>query len=258
MSDLRTRTITALIGLILISFVLYFGGIALKSVVLIASIFAIYEMNRALKLINIKLNILALALGIIGILVLQSLKFNVFYSLIIVFFVTAISYLFSKNISLMDSGLTVMMFYYIPLNLSLLVELDKTPFLYLVFVIAFSTDTFAYLSGSKFGKIKLLESVSPKKSVEGFIGGILGCLICSILYLVYFDLNLSVLSIIFIVLASIMGQMGDLFASKIKRLTGIKDYSNLLPGHGGIMDRIDSILFIIPLIYSLLNIINNL
>ena len=88
----------------------------------------------------------------------------------------------------------------------------------------------------------MLESVSPKKSVEGFIGGILGCLICSIFYLMYFNLNFSILSVIFIVLASVMGQIGDLFASKIKRLARIKDYSNLLPGHGGVMDRIDSII----------------
>ncbi|SUB76119.1 phosphatidate cytidylyltransferase [Peptoniphilus indolicus] len=258
MSDIRTRAITALIGLIFISIVLFIGGVILKGAILLVIILAIYEMSRALNLINIKLNIIAIMVGLIGIIGLQNLNLNIFSSLIVVFFVLAITYLFSNKISLVDSGMTILIFYYIPLNLSLLISLDKTPFLYLVFIIAFSTDTFAYLTGSKFGRIKLLESVSPKKSVEGFIGGILGCLICSIFYLIYFNLNLSILSVIFIVLASVMCQIGDLFASKIKRLTGIKDYSNLLPGHGGIMDRIDSIIFIIPLIYSLLNIVNNL
>lgn len=258
MGDFRTRFTTAIIGLIILLFVLYQGGIFLGITVLAVSLLAIYEMRMALKRININLIILPLILGIISIYSLKMLNLNIFISVIIVFFICAITFLFTDKSTLIDTATTLMMFLYIPLNLSLLLNLDKTPFLYLVFIIAFSTDTFAYFIGSKFGKVKLLEAVSPHKSVEGFIGGILGCILCSILYFAYIKYSINILTIIFIVFASVLGQFGDLTASKIKRLAGIKDYSNLLPGHGGMLDRIDSLLFIIPLIFSMLNVMNNL
>lgn len=258
MNDLKKRVITAIIGLIIVITVLFKGGIFLELAVLLASLISVLELNQAIKKINVKLNLISILFGILSLYILEVLNLNIFISLIIVFFVATIYFIFDKKTTLIDTGLTIMAYIYIPMNLNLLTELYRTPFLYLVFIIAFSTDTFAYLIGSKFGTIKLLESVSPKKSVEGFVGGIIGCLICSILYLKYVNYNLNLISIIFIVLASILGQLGDLFASKIKRICEIKDYSNLLPGHGGMLDRLDSLLFITPLIYCLLNFLNNL
>ena len=128
------------------------------------------------------------------------------------------------------------------------------------FVISFSTDTFAYFVGSTFGKHKLIEKVSPNKSVEGAIGGTFFSLVITTIYFVMLNkyngiYNINALVILIILLSSIAGQFGDLFASKIKRYTEIKDYAQILPGHGGILDRFDSLIFISPFIYILYNLI---
>ena len=123
--------------------------------------------------------------------------------------------------------------------------------IYLVFIIAFSTDTFAYFVGSSIGKHKLIPKVSPNKSIEGSIGGVLGCLILTLIYFKYINLPISIVAVLFIIVASISGQVGDLIASKIKRVTGIKDYAKILPGHGGILDRFDSTILVIPFVYML-------
>lgn len=126
-------------------------------------------------------------------------------------------------------------------------------------IAAFGTDTFAYIIGMKFGKHKFTK-ISPKKSLEGCIGGIIGAVIISLIY-TYFvnkfgNLSISYLVIIGISLAlSILAQLGDLSASSIKRYMGVKDFGKLIPGHGGMLDRIDSILFIAPFAYFLLTII---
>lgn len=120
-----------------------------------------------------------------------------------------------------------------------------------IFLITVSTDVFAYLVGVNFGKHKLAPTISPKKSWEGSIGGTGVTLILAITYLLVFDLN-TVLSIeanifMMIVLAffmSVLGQIGDLVASYMKRKQGVKDFSQLFPGHGGVMDRFDSVIFV--------------
>ena len=120
-------------------------------------------------------------------------------------------------------------------------------FFILIFVIAWITDVFAYIVGSLFGRHKLIPSVSPKKSVEGAIGGIfgtmLGCVVVAFIMQTVSDLEPNYwmfLAIGFV--GAIISQLGDLVASLVKREYGIKDYSNILPGHGGIMDRFDSII----------------
>jgi len=142
---------------------------------------------------------------------------------------------------------------FIPLIYSL--ENGKFLIWYLAFA-AWGTDTFAYFVGCKFGKHKLTP-VSPKKSVEGSVGGILGAVIFSLIYTYSINklgnMEISYLTISIIsILLSILAQLGDLSASSIKRFTGIKDFGNLIPGHGGMLDRIDSILFIAPFAYFLL------
>ena len=121
---------------------------------------------------------------------------------------------------------------------------------------AWGTDIFAYVIGKRFGKHKFSE-VSPKKSIEGCIAGILGAVIIAIIYTFainkIFDLQYSYLFVVIVTaILSMIGQVGDFAASSIKRYVDIKDYSNLIPGHGGMLDRIDSLMFLAPFAYVLL------
>lgn len=132
-------------------------------------------------------------------------------------------------------------------------------FVWYVFLIAWGTDIFAYLIGKNFGKHKFTE-LSPKKSIEGCIGGIIGAIVLSMAYTIrcnyVWNLQINYLYIFGIsIFLSVISQIGDLAASSVKRHCGIKDYSNLIPGHGGILDRIDSVVFILPFAYFLLSII---
>ena len=129
--------------------------------------------------------------------------------------------------------------------------------LYLI-LIAILTDTFAYIIGMLIGKHKIIPSVSPKKSVEGCIAGtIMGTIIPVVFYQTVIPSDLNIVSVIIMTLVlSILGQIGDLFFSKIKRENKIKDFSNIMPGHGGILDRVDSLTFIVLGYAVIVNIIN--
>ena len=120
---------------------------------------------------------------------------------------------------------------------------------------AWGTDVFAYFVGKAIGKHKF-SKVSPKKSIEGCIGGTIGAVVLMLIYTYfvnkYLGQNYSYLYIGIIgVLLSLLGQIGDFAASSIKRYVDIKDYSNLIPGHGGMLDRIDSLIFLAPFAYAL-------
>lgn len=128
-----------------------------------------------------------------------------------------------------------------------------------IFMAAWGTDTFAYCIGIKIGKHKF-SKISPKKSIEGCIAGTIGAVMIMLIYTLilnkYFSFEYSYFRIFILGIAlSLVGQIGDFSASCIKRYVDIKDYSNLLPGHGGILDRIDSVLFIAPFAYMLFTII---
>lgn len=139
-----------------------------------------------------------------------------------------------------------------------------TEFMIIVFVIAWSCDTFAYFSGRFFGKRKLIPHVSPNKTVAGAIGGVIGAIICCTAYLmiaknltylspVYGEEEMNISAIIAVGLSlgtigGVFSQLGDLVASAIKRDTGIKDFGWIFPGHGGFMDRFDSVMYIAPIV----------
>ncbi len=126
----------------------------------------------------------------------------------------------------------------------------------LVFVAAWVTDTFAYFTGVFFGKHKLIPRVSPKKTIEGSVGGIVFCVIAFAVYglvigkVTDFTPNYAGLCIIGLVL-SVVSQLGDLVASAIKRSYGIKDYGSVFPGHGGVFDRFDSVMAVSPVLLML-------
>jgi len=140
-------------------------------------------------------------------------------------------------------------------------EIGKYFVWYILFV-AWGTDIFAFAIGKKWGKHKFTE-ISPNKTIEGCIAGMIGALLLSIAYTVVLnycsDMKISYIYIgIIAILLSFIGQIGDLAASSIKRTNGIKDFSNLIPGHGGMLDRFDSVIAISPFAYFLLTIIVNI
>lgn len=168
----------------------------------------------------------------------------------------------NMKVTVKDIALTFLGIYYIPLFimfLALIVKLDPNKLLiWYAIIVAWGTDVFAYLIGKTFkmGKHKF-SKISPNKSIEGCIAGIAGSVILSLIYTyicnIFFDTSINYIYIFVIsIILSIVSQIGDFAASSIKRYVDIKDYSDLIPGHGGMLDRIDSVIFIAPFAYILL------
>lgn len=182
---------------------------------------------------------------------------------------TSIVILFAQSIitnmkfNIIDLAITFFGICYIPLFLMYIPmamgENNGKILVWYMVITAWGTDIFAYLVGKHIGKHKF-SKISPNKSIEGCIGGIVGAITITLIYTYVinncFSLNINYLlisSIAFIL--SIIGQIGDFSASSIKRYVEIKDFSNLLPGHGGMLDRIDSLIFIAPFAYLLLRLL---
>jgi len=143
---------------------------------------------------------------------------------------------------------------YIPLFLSCLIQIRNDPggaaWIFLILCLAFGGDTSAFYVGTYLGRRKLCPAVSPKKTIEGALGGLVGSLLVASVAKAFLLPSLPwVAAIPFFLIAAAAGQLGDLFESAIKRSAGIKDSGGLLPGHGGILDRIDGLLFVAPLTY---------
>lgn len=139
---------------------------------------------------------------------------------------------------------------------------DGIYFVWLIFLCSWGSDTCAYLVGVMFGKHKMAPVLSPKKSIEGAVGGVVGAALLGLLYAVIFGDNFDMLldvRVAFTVigaLGALISMIGDLAASAIKRNHDIKDYGKLIPGHGGILDRFDSVIFTAPIIWLLLDLMS--
>lgn len=149
----------------------------------------------------------------------------------------------------------------IPYFLSSFIRLKSLPlgdFIILIpLVCSFTSDAFALFAGMAFGKHKLAPELSPKKTVEGAVGGFVACVVCTVIYGLIlqksFGMSISYpLLVLYGMLGSPISQLGDLSFSYIKRQYGIKDFGNIFPGHGGVLDRFDSVIFCAPLIELLL------
>ena len=129
-------------------------------------------------------------------------------------------------------------------------------FLFAFFVFIWANDTFAYLVGTKFGKHRMCEHISPKKSWEGFVGGLIGVLAVAFVFSYFTETLLNTAGwFIFAMLVVIFGTLGDLLESVIKRTVGVKDSGTIMPGHGGFLDRFDSLLLAAPIVFIYLLIV---
>lgn len=177
------------------------------------------------------------------------LALTVFYFL---FAVIAILYL-NKSISLGGIFALCAFPYFLSYAFSMLssIIVSDRGIYYLLLIVNFASvcDTGAYFVGSFFGKHKLCPNISPKKTVEGAIGGIVSSVIVSVILSFAFSSEHIIATLVLTIPLCIVGMLGDLFASAIKRSVGLKDYGNLIPGHGGILDRFDSMLLITPFVY---------
>lgn len=253
MKNFLTRTATAIVGIVLLYFILKYRGIYLSASLLILSLVGIFEMKKCLLKIDIKISDYLLYFFCIILFLIRTVpSFKIFYNFrnISILLVLLISFVENLDIdkNLDNAVFTLFSYIYIAVIFDLMYELNIL-YIVLIFIMAFATDTFAYLVGISIGRHKLIPKVSPKKSVEGAVGGIVGSVILGILWLNYNNFSYDFLTVIFLIFTSVSSQLGDLIASKIKRVTGIKDYGNIFPGHGGVLDRFDSILAVTVLIY---------
>jgi phosphatidate cytidylyltransferase len=183
----------------------------------------------------------------------------------VVLFCLALSVLFSRGTAVRDVVTTVFGYFYVAFLLPCVYLIrENVPFgahvVWLVFISAWGCDTGAYIFGRLFGRRKLMPALSPKKTVEGAVGGVLAAVALALVYVhlsVFFGEGLvppkraHLFSAVICALGAVAGQLGDLAASAIKRYAKIKDFGSVIPGHGGVMDRFDSVLFTAPLVYGL-------
>lgn len=250
MKDLKTRVITAIIGILLLIFIVFKGKLYLSMSITILSIIGLWEFYSSLNNINIRpINYMGY-LGAIGLFI--SNAFQVVTVELVFYLITAILLiilLLNKKVKILDIATTLLGVIYIPFFFFHIYKLDGTRYIWLVFLIAFGTDTFAYLVGNLVGEHKLSPKISPNKTIEGALGGIIGSLIITIVFGYFADIDLIFKLMLLSILASIVSQVGDLVASRIKRIVKIKDFGFIFPGHGGVLDRFDSIIFCAPIIY---------
>ncbi len=250
MGNLGIRIASGVIGLMVLIFIVYIGGIPLSIGLISLSLIGLYELFRALKKIGFN------PITPIAYFATLLIYLRMFYPALTLDFIIAIIIVFllsfdvlKSNSNLLDISFTVMGVLYIPFLLSFLIYLEGTIYIWIVFSIAFGTDTFAYLIGSKIGKNKLCPAISPKKSVEGAVGGVFGSMLVTLIYCSRVGIGPWWSVLILSILGSIASQFGDFAASKIKRYSGIKDFGKIMPGHGGMLDRFDSIIFASPVVY---------
>ena len=260
------RLISSAVGLAILLVVLFSNNLYLmEGCMIVISLVAMYELYRTIGIIKYKPLVIVGAICAIVIMFFQFAGINSFFGLILLT-ITALFLIViiggGETIKFEHIAMTFMIALFVPVFFSQVVKvrmLDNGKYLiYLVFFAAFITDSCAFFVGRFFGRHKFAPRVSPKKTVEGAIGGFAGGLASFLIFglvmqhVFGFTVNYPLLAL-FGALGAVIAEIGDLAASVIKRQYGIKDYGDIMPGHGGVLDRFDSVLFTAPLMSLLLH-----
>lgn len=266
---LKTRVLSGIVLVIIATVTLLLGGPVLLLTLAAISFIAYFELSRAIGLHQVDgkpavleiIGYLSITVYYVLVFLGQSERFfTVWMILTLLFLAAAYVFTFPRYAAGMFMG-AFFSILYAPVMFSYIymTRCMENGFwlVCLVFMCSWMCDTCAYFTGMKFGKHKLAPVLSPKKSIEGAIGGVVGTALTGIIYdLIMTSLGILTLNdmwmcIVIGIVGSIFSQIGDLCASGIKRHYNIKDYGTLIPGHGGIMDRFDSVIVTAPLIYFL-------
>ena len=256
---MKTRVISAIIALAILVPIIVHGGMIFNIVAFLIGLLCLKEFLDAKgtkKQIPFPIRLLAYILLTLIMLVdvrSTAITYSLDYRLLAVLFlgllVPVILYHSTKKYSIKDAFYVIGGVLFLGTSLALLIMLrhiDLKLFIFL-FTITITTDTFAYITGMLIGKHKLIPEVSPKKTIEGVIGGtLMGVFVSFMFYHTCINPEFSYLYLVLIcAFLSVVLQAGDLVFSAMKRYFGIKDFGNIMPGHGGVLDRLDSIIFVI-------------
>lgn len=278
---MKTRIISGIVAAVILFIIMQLPPFIMGLTVFIASLVALYEFYQCVRKVNFN------PISIIGFFTstvffvylissayvneinstfLKDLYRTVFRQDIIYLFIYLVTVCLllqlvftPKRFTINDVAVTLLGMAYIPflLSFNFTVRLMDNGYelSWLIIIATFTTDIFAYFVGSFFGKKKLLPEISPNKTIAGGIGGIAGSIVCTTLFGTLYINNFSGLYLSVVhylvlgILCGIIAQLGDWAASAIKRNIGIKDFGHIMPGHGGLLDRIDSLLFVAPIVY---------
>jgi len=249
------RTLSSFVTLPILFAVLWLGGIYVYFAAMLIAMMGLYEFYQSLKVKGHHPDFFW-GMGLTAMLYIPAafhlpVRF-VGMGVFTMLFGMLIVYLYSPKQDLTDLALTIFGFMYFPLpffHVALTDVVEIHNLVWYIFIIAWTTDTFAYFGGYFFGRNKLWEEISPKKTIEGSISGVIGCVACTMLVSHFLNPDRMLQFIPMAIIGSVLSQLGDLIASKIKRYTGVKDFGHIMPGHGGVLDRFDSVLMTTPFVY---------
>lgn len=251
---MKTRVLSGLVMLPLL-IILYLGGYVLFAACLLIGIMGVREFYNGFHAMDVKPNFAIACGAAVTLYAINLLTEDDRWYMLWFFGVVLVSLLYLFNIEhrkLEDAMATITGIVYViffSFHVTLAEQTEYGILIWLIVITAFGTDIMAYFTGYTLGKHKLCPKISPKKTIEGSVGGILGSVVLSGLFGYFFAPDVLMHCMVIGVLGGVVSQFGDLTASIFKRKMGIKDYGNLIPGHGGILDRFDSVLFTGPMVY---------
>ena len=256
---MKKRILSAIIMILIFVPLLFIGGVPftiLMTLLALASMYELITIREKKKKIPMLIKVISYLLVILSSILTYNqnifsytMSYQLISFIVLIFLLPILLKSKSMDYDINDALYLVgsLLFINIAFNLILVVRNYSLNYLIYLLLITVITDTFALITGMYIGKNKLAPSISPHKTIEGFIGGaLIGTFVATTFYFTVIDSNISlVILILTTAFLSVVGQLGDLVFSSIKRTYGVKDFSNLIPGHGGILDRLDSIIFVI-------------